>query len=387
MPAGGLASGSDDGTISIWNTVEGKLVKRLRGHKGAINAVAFSDANMRLASASDDYTVRLWDVTEVEDSVFRGYPDSTNIKWLTVSSDNRYVAISESWTTRIWDTVTADEAGRLEGFLFGGPPTFSSDSKQLALVVLSFSYPCPSRLGTVITIWNIATGSREVYSEENREVRFIAFSPDGKRLASLSESSVVVWDLATKEKFNRLEGRFHAEKQISFSPDGKTLVLFSSKSPSIILWDTETGKEESPFEGRLKPSRVRSIIFLSRGLLAVLVADGPSMAVQIWDTNTDEQVKSLKTPAHLQSLRYTAETGCLESNKGVLDVFPTEQMKLNLKQKSEYIFLKGDWVTRDGRDLLWLPPDYRSAHSFVKGNFLVIARNPSAISIYEFAFS
>lgn len=56
-----VVSGSEDGHIFIWHRRSGKLLDVLAGHRGSVNAVAWSSSNACLmASASDDGTVRLW---------------------------------------------------------------------------------------------------------------------------------------------------------------------------------------------------------------------------------------------------------------------------------------------------------------------------------------
>ena len=60
-----LASGSDDGTVRLWDPLTGAPVgEPLTGHTGAVSSVAFGtgpDGRLLLASGSGDRTVRLWD--------------------------------------------------------------------------------------------------------------------------------------------------------------------------------------------------------------------------------------------------------------------------------------------------------------------------------------
>ncbi|MYA71349.1 hypothetical protein F4141_10420, partial [Candidatus Poribacteria bacterium] len=56
-----LASGSQDGTIHLWDTATGELQKTFRGHMRGVEGVVFSPDGQTLASGSSDGTILLWD--------------------------------------------------------------------------------------------------------------------------------------------------------------------------------------------------------------------------------------------------------------------------------------------------------------------------------------
>ena len=73
-------------------------------------------------------------------------------------------------------------------------------------------------------------------------VRSVAFSPNGKKLASVSvDKTVRFWDVETGRLEKTLAGHTARVKSVAWSPDGKTVVSASSDK-TIRFWDADTGE-------------------------------------------------------------------------------------------------------------------------------------------------
>jgi WD40 repeat protein len=98
-----LASGSDDTTARVWETVSWNRVRVLEGHTDYVRSVAFSPNGQLLVSGSRDSTLRFWDAANGECLyIFKGHVYSFNS--VVFSPCGKQLASEEDdWTVRVWD--------------------------------------------------------------------------------------------------------------------------------------------------------------------------------------------------------------------------------------------------------------------------------------------
>ena len=152
-----------------------------------------------------------------------------------------------------------------------------------------------------IRLWDAATGAHQQTLEgHSSSVGAVAFSPDGKTLASASDDCTIrLWDAATGVHQQTLEGHGGSVRAVAFSPDGKTLAS-ASGDRTIRLWDTATGVHQQTLEGH--SDSVDAVAFSPDGKTLASASDDHT--IRLWDAATSVHQQTLE--GHGGSVRAVA---------------------------------------------------------------------------------
>jgi len=229
-----LASASYDNTACLWDIAKRQLKHQLKAHTNYVQEVAFSPKGDKLATSSDDETVRLWNVdngdnTEVFESlvVFKGHKDKV---FAVVFSDDGRQLISggADATLRIWDIdsgvtmrVLQGHTGFVTGVAVTGNRLFTSGTDR------------------TIKQWDISLPHQHLIDLANTPTA-TAIAPNGDKVAiGFENGSLQLHDLPMR-KLGPTQLTVHAKdiQRLAFSPDGK-LLASASLDNTAKLWKVE----------------------------------------------------------------------------------------------------------------------------------------------------
>ncbi|MCI5149415.1 MAG: hypothetical protein D3916_08510, partial [Candidatus Electrothrix sp. MAN1_4] len=233
-------------------------------HEIDVFNVAFSPDGKLLASVLK-HEIVLWDIINNKElSVFKdSNADFCSTVPHVLGEENKAVSSKKSANDRRFTLFKRATRG----------VSFSPDGKILAAASGK----------KIIQLWDIATGKKLTSLKAHREcINCLMFSPDSKKIASVSKSTIEIFDIINERKLSV----FKESKYIfslAFSPDGKILASTSGglvSSGNICLRDITTGRENNIYHERA----VFGVAFSPDGeTIASASGDG---AVRIWDIDS-----------------------------------------------------------------------------------------------------
>jgi WD40 repeat protein len=278
------------GEVLIWNAETGELAHTLKGHRDYVYQVVFNRRGTRVATCSYDRTVRVWDVeTGRPTHVFREHTEavyavafSPNDRWLASGAGDRSVKLWDLASGSRMFTLT-EPTGVVQSLAFhpsglalsaaGADKTIrtweltptqnrATDGGEAEKTAAAAGTAAAKTAGGAKSEAASGSGADDSDSEvrvppvrvgsEARSIRGhsapilrIAYSPDGKWLASTDNDGVVkIWEAATGKEMRALEKQPDWAQGLAWSPDGAQLAI-GRYDGTVGIYDAATGRRVS----------------------------------------------------------------------------------------------------------------------------------------------
>ena len=317
-----IASGSNGGTVELWNVATQTNI----GTFGSGRSVAFSPDFRVLATGGTAGgtigTINLWDLTTRNQIKMLSH--GRWVETIAISSNGETIVsvsnrgLGHDNTIELWSLTDGKHIGSL-GRHDGWVTTvaFAPDNTTLASGSLEE--------GT-IKLWDVSTrkhvGTLSDVDVIVSSIRSVAFSPNGRILASGSGSGYVyhllnLWDTTTRKHIASLRSyRWSSVRSVSFSPNGTTLAAGTSGG-SVELWDVATRMPIATLAGHTR--EVSSVTFSHDG--RILASGSEDKTIRLWDVS--EWTSATPHPRTLQIIsgnNQQSSTGLALANPFVVEV-------------------------------------------------------------------
>lgn len=259
-----LASGSDDGSIKVWDYEQGEIERTIKAHTRAVHSVVFAPKSRLLVSCSADLSIRVWDPSLKFANTHTLVGHDHTISAVTIATDPStkkefIVSASRDQTVRIWELATGFSVNVVRSHTDW---VRAVDVTSLNLEDMELTYLLSAGSDRTVRLTplfgSLESSHSEVFEGHTNVIECCAFAPQSasKFLAKHYSSkpselffasggrdcTIMVWASDSRGgPILSLKGHDNWIQGMAFHPSGRFLVTVSDDK-TMRIWDLATAK-------------------------------------------------------------------------------------------------------------------------------------------------
>ena len=298
-----LAVGNSNGDVQIWNWSNNEEIARFHTRAGSLTSLDFSPDG-RWLSVCSNAGAEIW--STATGSLMRKFSGHT--RHITLASfaqqGRQLVTAGADQTLKLWDLTSAEEPQEFWVQLAGiGDIAFSPNGTAIAVASkMDRNTPVDSRQFN-LCLWDSDQKNVErTYEGHKNWLTSVAFSPDGKRIATGShDKQTIIWDAGASEPLLKLTGHTEWVTCVTFASDD--VLVSGSDDATVRFWNARTGK--LVLNKRAHDGGVTSLANVPAHRL--VVSAGADGVVRIWSPEGDEVANATSPLGSIHGLALSAD--------------------------------------------------------------------------------